>query len=336
MSRRRLPPLLALRSFEAAGRLSSFTLAASELYVTQGAISRQVRILEDFLQQKLFVRLTRQIELTEEGREYLEQVQVALGIIEKATRRRLQDDTQRALTIDVLPTLATHWLMPRLSAFKERHPEIEVRLTSSIEPANLSNKSIDVAIRVGRLPGRHYTPSNPRIELEMTRSWQDIEAYELFDDVLVPVMSAALARQGETVRQASDLLQFPIIHNVTRKNAWADWLACHGVRNHDGTRSLDYSHFFMTLQAAIEGKGVALIPHVIFKNLDTKKGLFSPIKSKQSSAGKYYILVRETSLSDPAVIAIRDWLLEEARKEFPEIGDDYVTYPEPAPRKLPV
>lgn len=309
----RLPPLLALRAFEAAGRHLSFTLASHELHLTQGAISRQVRQLEDFLKQKLFVRLTRRVELTDAGRDYLEAVQQALGVVESATRRCLADE-HRVLTIDILPTLGAYWLMPRLTRFSERHPDIEVRVVTSIEPANLQNKELDLAIRVGRLPGKRYGKSAPRIELEMASQWKGVEAYRLFDDVLVPVMSKELARTGHPVREPKDLLQFRLINNATRKSAWRDWFACHGVAAFDGSATLDYGHFFMTLQAAKEGRGVALIPKVIFDNLPASEGLYSPIVTNVNSSGEYYLLTKESTQNDPAIVAMREWLLEEAEE----------------------
>ncbi|WP_321867788.1 LysR substrate-binding domain-containing protein [Paraburkholderia tropica] len=309
----RLPPLLALRAFEAAGRLLSFTLAAEELHLTQGAISRQIRQLEDFLRQKLFVRLTRRIELTDQGRDYLESIQLALGVVEHATRKCLRD-RHRVLTVDVLPTLASYWLMPRLAGFAELHPDIEVRLVSSIEPANLQNKETDIAIRVGRLPGKHYSAASPRIDLEMTEHWKGLEAFRLFEDRLVPVLSHKLAAQCSPIESARDLLQFRLINNATRRYAWHDWLAYHGVASFDTSASLDYGHFFMALQAAREGKGVALIPSVIFESLGDKDELHSPIATHANSAGEYYMLMRESTRHDTAVTAMRDWLLNEAAK----------------------
>lgn len=307
----RLPPLLALRAFEAAGRLLSFTLAAQELHLTQGAISRQVRLLEDFLKQKLFIRLTRRVELTEAGSKYLESIQQALGIVADATRKCLAE-SHRILTIDVLPTLGAYWLMPRLAHFNELHPDVEVHVISSIEPANLKNRGADMAIRVGRFPGKRYGPLCPRIDLELASSWNEVEAYPLFDDILVPVLSRALAEQAGPVRHPRDLLQFRLLNNATRKNAWKDWFFCHGIRLPEDVEMLDYGHFFMTLQAAKEGKGAALVPSVIYDNLPESDGLICPVDAPVVSAGEYHLLVRTSAQGDPAVAALRDWLLAQA------------------------
>jgi LysR family glycine cleavage system transcriptional activator len=330
----RLPPLLALRAFEAAGRHLSFTVAASELCLTQGAISRQVRHLEDFLQQKLFLRLTRRVELTDVGREYLEAVQQALGVVEVATRKCLRHE-HRVLTIDVLPTLGALWLMPRLARFSNAYPNIEVRFITSIEPANLQNKDVDMAIRVGRLPGKRYASASPRVDLQLALSWQGVEVYPLFDDVLVPVMSRELAQQGSPISGPRDLLQYRLINNATRKSAWKDWLAAQNIGSYDSSKSTDYGHFFMTLQAAKEGQGVALIPKAIFENIAPSDGLFCPLHAQVPSAGEYYLLTKESTQNDPAVAAMREWLLSEAAELAAKIdgdGESNVTPPStPAP-----
>lgn len=307
----RLPPLLALRAFEAAGRHLSFTAAGAELCITQGAVSRQVRHLEDFLQKKLFLRLTRRVELTDVGREYLDAVQQALGLVEAATRKCLGHE-HRTLTIDVLPTLGTLWLMPRLAQFSNAHPNIEVRLVTSINPANLQSKELDMAIRVGRLPGKRYNAASPRVDLQLAMSWQGVEVYPLFEDVLVPVMSRALAQQGKPIFGPEDLLQYRLINNATRRNAWADWLTSQKIPVDDATMSLDYGHFFMTLQAAKDGQGIALIPRAIFENIPISDELFCPLPIEVPSAGEYYLLTKDSISHDPAAVALRDWLLGEA------------------------
>ncbi len=308
---RRLPPLLALRAFESAGRLLSFTLASQELHRTQGAISRQVRQLEEFLGQKLFVRLTRRVELTEIGKEYLKAIQQILADVETATQKcRFLD--RPVLTIDVLPTLGSCWLMPRLTRFNEQHPDVDIRIVSSIEPVNMNRKDIDLAIRVGRLPGRHYDVRSPRVDLEMTTEWRGVEAYPLFGDVMVPVISPELAKRHGHIAQAKDLLELRLINNASRKNAWLDWFAFQGVEYKETTLSLDYGHFFMALQAAREGRGVALIPSVIFNCLRDTGELICPIYTHVSSAAEYYLLTKSINEANSPAVAMKSWLLEEA------------------------
>ena len=162
MRKRRLPPLNALRGFDAAARHLSFTKAAEELHLTQGAISRQVKELELHLGQELFRRLTRRIELTTEGEQFFQTVEAILDELERAGGRFAQTRDRTTLTVSVLPTIASIWLMPRLHVLNSLHPEIELRVVSSIEPADLLAHEADVAIRVGRLPGRaHRAPPTP-------------------------------------------------------------------------------------------------------------------------------------------------------------------------------
>lgn len=311
----RLPPLLALRAFEASTRHLSFTKAGEELHLTQGAISRQIRLLENFLGLKLFVRLTRKIEMTPAGLEYFRSVQEALHIISSATRRAVRD-THRVITLDVLPTLATCWLMPRLAEFTETHQDIEVRLISSIDPANLHSEEVDVAIRVGKIPGQRHDRRAPRIDLDMTENWKDIYVEQLFPDILVPVVSPRLVDSVGPISAPADLLQYRLINTASRRHAWTDWLALYGLRPPPDFNTLDFGHFFMALQAARDAKGVALVPRVIFENYEGRDELVTPLPGEVPSAGSYCFLTREGALEDQAVRLLCDWLIGEASRFF--------------------
>jgi len=309
----RLPPLLALRAFEASTRHLSFTKAGEELHLTQGAISRQIRLLESFLGQKLFVRLTRKIEMTPAGLEYFRSIQQALDIISAATRRTIRD-THRVVTLDVLPTLATCWLMPRLAQFTESHRDIEVRLISSIDPVNLHGEKVDVAIRVGKVPGQRYDRRAPRIDLDMTENWKKVYVEPLFADILVPVVSRHLLDAVGPIDQPSDLLQYRLINTASRRHAWPDWLALHGLRVPDDDTPLDFGHFFITLQAVRDGKGVALVPKVVLENYEWRDELVVPLPVEVPSAGAYHLLTREGAQEDEAIRQLCDWLIDEASR----------------------
>jgi LysR family glycine cleavage system transcriptional activator len=309
----RLPPLLALRAFESSARHLSFTKAGTELHLTQGAISRQIRVLESFLGLKLFVRLTRKIEMTPVGYEYFQSVQDALGIISNATRRAVRD-THRVITLDVLPTLATQWLMPRLIEFTESHRDIEVRLTSSIEPADLHSEEVDIAIRVGKIPGQHHERRAPRIDLDMTKNWRDVYVEQLFPDVLIPVVSPRLVDAVGPINAPVDLLRYRLINTATRRHAWSDWLALYGLRPPADSSGLDFGHFFMAVQAARDAKGVALVPQVLLGNYEGRDELLAPLPGEVPSAGSYCLLMREGALEDPAIRGLRDWLIHQASR----------------------
>ncbi|HEY0201023.1 MAG TPA: LysR substrate-binding domain-containing protein [Burkholderiaceae bacterium] len=311
---------MALRAFEAAARHLSFTQAAVELFLTQGAISRQIRTLEDFLGQKMFERFTRRVELTEAGSEYYRAVQQALGDIEQATRRAMATRERKIITLSVMPTLGTGWLMPRLTGFSETYPDIDVRLVSSIEPVNFQAGDVDAAIRVGQLPGTAAKPGQPRIELEMVTSWKGLVAEHLFPDMLVPVVSRRLLAQGGPIRTADDLLSYRLIHNASRVHAWPDWLAAHGVVLTSRTQAIHYGHFFMALRAAQNCKGVAIAPSVVLQNFTEGSDLVCPLPADVESAGGYYLLTREADRHDPSIHIFRNWLLAEAANEPPGRG----------------
>lgn len=313
MRKRRLPPLNALRGFDAAARHLSFTKAAEELNLTQGAVSRQVKELELHLGQELFRRFTRRIELTSEGEQFFRSVESMLDELERAAGRFSRRKDRSTLTVSVLPTIASVWLMPRLHHFTNLHPEIELRVVSSIEPADLLAHEADVAIRVGRLPGRHYERNQPRIELSMLTRWDGVHADELFPDRLVPVCSPGLL--GETEVTPADLARWPLIHTSTRRHAWPDWLKAHGVRAAiEVEPTLQFGHFFMSLDAARQGRGIALVPDIILAHEEGMRGLTVPLASELDSAGEYYLLIHENRFDDPRVQGFRSWALKEAFK----------------------
>jgi LysR family glycine cleavage system transcriptional activator len=318
----RLPPLLALRAFEAAARHLSFTNAASEMHLTQGAISRQIRTLEDHLGQKLFERLTRRIELTPAGAEYFQSVQQAMNDIALATRRIMRESGRAAITLSIMPTLGAQWLMPKLSTFSETHPEIDLRLVSSIEPVNFQVGDIDAAIRVGQLPGTLFKPNQPRIEREMVTSWSGVVAQHLFPDVLVPVLSRRLLEQGKPIKAVKDSLNYRLIHTASRKHAWPDWLAAHDVQLPEHHDAINFGHFFMGLRAAQYGKGIAIVPSVVLQHLFDGTDLVCPFEGDVASAGNYYLLTRAADENSPSTRVFLNWLLAEAAHEVsvPRIG----------------
>lgn len=327
MRKRRLPPLNALRGFDAAARHLSFTKAAEELNLTQGAVSRQVKELELHLGQELFHRFTRRIELTAEGEQFFQSVESMLDELERAAGRFTRRRDRATLTVSVLPTIASVWLMPRLHHFTSQHPEIELRVVSSIEPADLLAHDADVAIRVGRLPGRHYERNQPRIELSMLTRWDGVHADELFPDRLVPVCSPDLIGEADVV--PADLARWPLIHTSTRRHAWPDWLKAHGVRAAiEIEQTLQFGHFFMSLDAARQGRGIALVPDIVLAHQDGMRGLVMPVAGNLESAGEYYLLIHETRLDERHVQQFRSWALAEAfraRDVLPGIAHEAVS-----------
>lgn len=308
-----MPPLGGLRGFEAAARHMSFRDAANELQLTQGAISRQIKTLELNLGAALFIRKPRRVQLTKAGERLFPAVREAFDAIERAIAQMKERPRRKTLVLSALPTLTSSWIMPRLHEFIERHSHIDVRIVASVDPADLSEGHIDLAVRVGQLPGAQTAMrKRPRIEHAMVSDWEGVRADELFPDVLVPVCAPSLIGRHR-IAGAKDLLRYPLIHTSTRRFAWDDWLRGHEVaRLPRSGKHLEFGHFFMSIEAAMHGHGIAIIPRVILSLYKDASRLRRPIETTLPSAGNYYLLVREEKLNEPEVAALHRWLLSEA------------------------
>lgn len=311
-----MPPLGSLRGFEAAARHMSFRDAANELQLTEGAVSRQIKTLELNLGVALFVRKTRQVHLTQAGERLFQSVRQALEIIEQAVAGVTERRRRKTLVLSALPTLTSTWIMPRLHEFIKQHSHIDLRIVASLDSVDLSDGHIDVAIRVGQPPGTRSatTQERPRIEHTMVENWEGVRADELFPDVLVPVCAQNLIGR-RPITEAKDLLRYPLIHTSTRRFAWSDWLRGHGVtRPPRPNRDLEFGHFFMSIEAALNGQGIAIIPRIILSLYKEASKLQRPIEAALPSAGSYYLLVSEDRLKIPEVAALHRWLLSQAEK----------------------
>ena len=309
---RRLPPLHALRVFEAAARHLSFTNAAFELHLTQGAVSRQVRLLEDFVRKPLFIRLTRQVALTSEGLKLLGVAQNAFSAVEQSIDGFNATGQRRVITLSILPTLAHLWLMPRLAAFTQAYKEAEVRLITTIEPAALSPGVVDVAIGCGALPGKRYEKLQPRVDLQLVKDWTNVHAQELFQDRLVPVLSKAYASQLIHISRVQDLRRHRLIHCATRQHAWQDWFRSQGVPWTQSPEDLAFGHFFMAMQAAKDGKGIAIVPTILLASYEGRNNMVTPFEPAIASAAEYYLLTRRETEEEPHIRRFRIWLLAQA------------------------
>lgn len=281
----------ALRAFEAAARLGSFSAAAESLYVTHGAISRQVRSLEEWLGTALFERHGRRVVLTGPGREYFLAVQSAFQNIAGATRRVSETGTQRRLTLDALPTFTMHWLLPRLTRFQLRHPGVELNLITSDRPPDQS-MDFDLAIRRGPLELPGYVTREFLVERE------------------IPVCSPALLKHLP-LREVRDLKRHTLLSSAGRHLSWQRWLSEAGAQGLEPRGRQQFDHFYLTLQAAVDGIGVALGPRpVIDRELEAGR-LVMPLPGPTVPSRAYYWLVPEGRANDPALRSFCDWLLEE-------------------------
>lgn len=287
---RRLPPLNSLKAFEAAARLRSFSAAAEELFVTHGAVSRHIQQLESWLGQPLFERLNRRVVLTESGQSYLAEISSALDRIALATTRQLERGPQRVLRVNALATFTLRWLLPRLSAFQLSQPAIEVRLTASNEPIATLHENFDVVIRGGP---------------------QQIDGYsaqEFLSEVRLPVCAPALLAK-HPIRRVEDLRHHTLLHAATYPGMWSEWLNAAGVPKLAPRQSLTLEHFYLALQGALDGLGIAMGPTALVANDLNEGRLIQPFLAPALPAWRYFIYVPESRAADGTVNAFRDWLL---------------------------
>ena len=237
-TRHRLPPLVALRAFEAAARHLSFTRAAEELSVTHGAISHQVRGLEAYLGFALFRRLPRRLVLTEAGEALFTKVGMAFDLLEMTTVQVVAAYTKRPLVVSCIATFSMRWLMPRLHQFKARHPDMDIHLCAPDSPVEFPRDDITVSIRTGR------------------SDWpEDIVQEAFLDEEFGPVCSPDLVQRCPLVHP-EDLRYHTLLHTDTRKHAWHAWLRLTGVTGIDPAAGQHFETFYFLLQAAISGFGV--------------------------------------------------------------------------------
>jgi LysR family transcriptional regulator, glycine cleavage system transcriptional activator len=296
--RRSLPPLNALRAFETAARLSSFKDAAAELGVTHGAISRQVRLLEDWLgPPALFQRLNRRVALTPTGAALLAETGPALDRLAAAAERhqaRGGKAPPAVLRVNALATFSLRWLLPRLGQFRERHPEIEIQLSTSNEPVDALREPYDLIIRGG--PDTFYGFSC-RLFLTERR---------------LPVCSPALLARLP-LDEVADLKRHTLLHTSALPRVWPDWLAAAGAPDLEPASFLTLDHFYLTLQAALDGLGVAMGPTALIADDLMAGRLVAPLAGVTLPARAYHIYLPDTPVGDPAVGAFCRWLEEAGR-----------------------
>jgi LysR family transcriptional regulator, glycine cleavage system transcriptional activator len=310
---RRLPPLNALRVFESAARHLSFGAAATQLNITQSAVSHQIKILEDFLGVRLFRRLPRSLELTDHGQRIAVPLRDAFEILYAETELIVSKHRPTKLHLNVLPTLAMRWLIPRLQSFTAANPNVELRMVTSIQPVNFSLGDNDLAIRVAPVNTPLQKVERSPIDLIMTQSWGDVRSMAVLPDSLIAVCSPGLLTAGPSIDTIDDLRHHTLIHNASRERAWAYWLGVMGYDFREFDRSITYGHFFMSIQAAIEGKGIAAVPSVLVESELKNGSLVALFGGKRALAGIYYLMCRRNSWGNPKIVSFREWLIREAK-----------------------
>ncbi len=288
-----IPSTNALLAFCAAAKHLSFLQAAQDRNVTPGAISRQIQTLEQMLGTQLFLRRHKQVELTPQGRDYLAEITPPLDLLAAATARMQGEQNSGAISICAYPTFAIRWLLPRWGRFYDRHPEVDVRLTTSLNPVDFGRDDYDLAIMVladgAQAPGLQ------------TRKLMGVDTF--------PVCSPALA---ERIRQPGDLARQTLLHSAPRPADWRRWLTAAGWPTLNGARDLRFESLNLAIQAAIEGIGVAIGIEALLQE-DLEQGRLVRLFAVERRSDHPFQLVYPAGKSqDKRLIAFRDWLLEEA------------------------
>jgi LysR family transcriptional regulator, glycine cleavage system transcriptional activator len=291
--RRSLPPLNAVRAFEAAARLGSFKEAAAELSVTDGAVSQQIRLLEGWLgSPALFRRSVRRVVLTPAGAALLAEFGPALDRISTAVqqhRTRRHDAPSIVLNVNALATFSLRWLLRRMGAFRAEHPDIEVRLSTSNETIDALAEPYDIVIRGGpdTFPG--YT------------------SRFLFGERRMPVCNPAVLKSAP-LTAIRDLSHHTLLHVSSMARLWRDWLAEAGEPALRPDASLTFDHFYLTLQAAIDGLGVAMGPTALVADDLVARRLVAPFPDISLPARSYFAYLPEARRTDPHIAVFCDGL----------------------------
>jgi LysR family transcriptional regulator, glycine cleavage system transcriptional activator len=303
MSRDRLPPLSALRVFEAAARHESFKHAAEELFVTPGAVSQQIRLLEEHVGVDLFVRDGRRVVLSDAGKASAGILKDGFEKLFEATRVMRQTLQKGRVTVSVAPSFAAKWLMPRLAGFSLDNPDIDVWVSADMAPTDFAVSDIDLAIRYGN------------------GNYSGVHVEHLLEEAVLPVCSPALY-EAAPIRKSADLIHHTLLHDISNDTDpscpdWAMWLKAHGVDEVDAARGPRFNQSHMVIEAAVAGRGVALAKRTIAE-ADLKAGRLRVLLNEKDMAISFgYHLVWPQS-RDPSLAQTRfmDWLRAQARDDI--------------------
>ncbi len=287
-------PLQALRTFVEVSQRGSITAAAQALHVTPGAVSQQIRLLEDRLGLALLVRERHGMRMTEAGADVYPMLSAAFAQIDKAVDALEAMKTRQSLTVSTVATFAASWLVPRLGRFKERHPHIEVRVEATPALVDLRRDHVDIALRhgLGDYPGLDVVP--------------------LMAPVLVPVAAPGMLAAGAALATPADCLAHPLLHDADRAD-WPLWLRAHGVADDPRARRGDaYDDDFLLIRAAEAGQGLALVPAAYAREEIAAGRLVQVLDKPWPARFAYYAVSRPGAARRPEVRAFIDWIVEEA------------------------
>jgi LysR family transcriptional regulator, glycine cleavage system transcriptional activator len=287
---RRFPPLSALRPFEAAARLESFSRAAEELHLTHGAVSHQVRALEEHLGTALFLRTGKRVTLTQEGRDFAERIRGALSQIAEASEAAGRRHTPNRLTVSVLPSFASRWLMPRVSRFMELHPEYEVNVIATVALANFASDDVDVAIRFGEGP------------------WPGLHCELYADDECFPVASPRYNR-GRPPRTAAQIAGHRLLRGD--RDHWNEWFTLAGMKELPTLSGPVANDSALLLQEALAGKGIVMARLSLVEDDLARGALVKLVPVSYPMTERYWLVCPRPRAASAKFKAFRDWMFEE-------------------------
>ena len=299
---RRLPPLNGLRAFEAAARHLSFTKAAEELFVTQAAISHQVKGLEEHLGAALFRRVNRGLILTDHGQSLLPVLRDSFDAIASATERLTARDRTGHLTVTTMPSFAAAWLVPRLGRFRAQHPDIDIRLAPDERLVDFMREDVDIGVRYGR------------------GHWANLVADRFMTEDVFAVCSPELVAGKHPLKCPDDLRHHTLLHDDIETD-WRRWLVAAGVKGVDPSRGTTFNNSSMVVQAAVAGQGVALARSAIASSDLAAGRLVRPFKLRLPVEAAYYIVYPPAYAQRNKVVAFREWLKVEGERQNAEIRD---------------
>lgn len=295
---RRLPSLDALKGFDAAARYLSFTKAATELSLTQSAISRQVQTLEEQLGVRLFVRGVRKLTLTPEGERLHRAAAQALGELGEVCASLRVGQRRPRVTVSAAISIAALWLVPRLGSFQERHPDVDVRLSADNRPVDLAREEVDVALRYG--PPELMPP----------------EALLLFDEVVFPVAAPGIAAAFPREPKPVDLAAVSLLTYASSEPMygldWSPWLVSLGLEKARPKALIQFNQYDQMIRAAADGQGIALGRGPLVRRLIDKGRLAPLMEARERIASRGYYLLRFSGERRPEVDAFIAWLIDEA------------------------
>lgn len=292
----RLPPLNALKAFEAAARHLSFTRASEELYVTQAAVSHQIKGLEEFLGMKLFLRKNRTLLLTEEGQSYYLDIKEIFVSLHDATKRLHAMGAKGSITVALPPSFAVQWLVPKLSDFSARHTDIDVRIKAVDSDDGFLTDDVDLAIYYGK--GR----------------WSGLYAEKLYSEYLTPVCSPMLLQSDKPLQNLDDLRLHQLLHDSSRE-LWKTWIRHFDVLGVNVNQGPIFSHSMLILQAAALGQGIALVDSALARPEIALGRLICPFEERLVTQKAYYLVCHEAHVELGKIQAFKDWLLGQVIEE---------------------